>query len=151
MVRGRDIGQGVMSLINKLASPDDTVVVLLEKLFRYRRNELEKLEARNAPNSKVVSLIDKVATIENLSEGCTAVSDVTAVVDKLFSDTNDSSYVVFSTVHRAKGLEADTVVILEPKLLPLITKTSWEAQQEQNIIYVAQTRSKNRLVFQEKG
>lgn len=151
LVRGRDIGQGVIALINKLAKHEDTTVQLLDKLHKYKVAELEKLEARNAPASRVNSLIDKVGTVENLSEGCNTVADVTKVVETLFSDSDDSSYVVFSTVHKAKGLEADTVVILEPQLMPLKTKSAKDAQQEQNIIYVAQTRSKGVMVFEQKG
>jgi superfamily I DNA/RNA helicase len=69
------------------------------------------------------------------------------MIDRIFSDDTDGT--VFSSVHRAKGLEADTVYIIRPDQLPLIRKDQqeWELTQEMNLKYVALTRSKNRLVF----
>ena len=56
--------------------------------------------------------------------------------------------VVLSSVHRAKGLEAENVVILHPEKMPHPMATlEWEIEQEYNIKYVAITRSMNRLVF----
>jgi len=69
------------------------------------------------------------------------------MIDRIFSDDVDGT--IFSSVHRAKGLEADTVYIIRPDQLPLIRKnqSDWELGQEYNLKYVALTRSKNRLVF----
>ncbi len=52
-----------------------------------------------------------------------------------------------STVHRAKGLEADIVIILDNKSLPLVWngQTREEYEQELNLRYVALTRSKEEL------
>ena len=54
---------------------------------------------------------------------------------------------VFSTVHRAKGLESGRVFILELELMPLTWpgQRDWEAEQEQNIRYGAFTQSKAEL------
>jgi len=54
-----------------------------------------------------------------------------------------------TTVHKAKGLEADTTFILNPEEFPLNWKdqTEEELQQEMNIYFVALTRSKRELNF----
>ena len=57
--------------------------------------------------------------------------------------------VTLSTVHRAKGLEAERVIILRPDLLPLAVERTWEKVQERNVKYVALTRSKRELIFAE--
>jgi DNA helicase-2/ATP-dependent DNA helicase PcrA len=64
----------------------------------------------------------------------------------IFSD--DQVGVVFSSVHRAKGLEAKRVYILSPELMPhkMATKP-WELEQERNIEYVAITRTLSELVY----
>lgn len=55
----------------------------------------------------------------------------------------------FGSIHRAKGTESDHVVILGDNLLPYIPTnrelTSKETQQEENLTYVAFTRSKKNL------
>ena len=59
--------------------------------------------------------------------------------------------VVLSTVHRAKGLEWDTVYLLQPGDLPLRHIMEWgsenDRRQERNVQYVAYTRARQKLVF----
>lgn len=65
-----------------------------------------------------------------------------------FFDENINGAVILSTVHRAKGLEADTVYILDESKMPHpMAKTPEAMTQEMNLRYVALTRSKRRLVF----
>jgi DNA helicase II / ATP-dependent DNA helicase PcrA len=58
-----------------------------------------------------------------------------------------SGSISLCTVHRAKGLEAERVYILEPDDMPMSWRhqQDWEYQQELNILYVALTRSKSEL------
>ncbi len=55
--------------------------------------------------------------------------------------------VTLSTVHRAKGLEGERIFILQANDLPLTwrNQTQWQRQQEDNLLYVALTRSKSKL------
>ena len=52
-----------------------------------------------------------------------------------------------STIHRAKGLEADRVFILNFNELPYFKPNQkyWEREQEQNLKYVAVTRAMEEL------
>jgi superfamily I DNA/RNA helicase len=51
-------------------------------------------------------------------------------------------------VHKAKGLEAQRVFILEPHLMPSKwARQEWQQEQEANIIYVAVTRALETLVY----
>ena len=63
----------------------------------------------------------------------------TALVKKLDSRWQYS----ISTVHRAKGMESERVYIAEPLTLPLLweSQKQWQEQQEQNLLYVALSRS----------
>lgn len=58
-----------------------------------------------------------------------------------------SDYLILSTVHRAKGDEAKRVFVVGSNLLPFYhpSQTSWQRQQELNILYVALTRAKEEL------
>ena len=89
---------------------------------------------------------DKLDTVWALSDGAKSVNDVNTRIDKVFAE--DTPGVAFSTVHKAKGLEAEKVWILEPHLMPLsMAKKPWEQVQEHNIQYVAYTRSLHTLNF----
>ena len=55
---------------------------------------------------------------------------------------------IFSTVHKAKGLEAKDVYLLRPDLLPSPWATDEKSiQQENNLLYVAITRAQNTFTY----
>ena len=61
--------------------------------------------------------------------------------------TDEIQGIVVSTVHKIKGLEADRVFIIRPDLLPMQTPKPWQHIQEKNLQYVAYTRAKLDLIF----
>ena len=67
-------------------------------------------------------------------------------IDTIFTD--DLKGIVLSTIHKAKGLEANRVFIIRPDLLPLPQcRKGWEFIQEKNLEYVAITRAKKDLIY----
>ena len=143
VIRGRDIGKGLISLIAKMNAQDTSE--LFVKLSQYENMEVAKLLLAEK-NAQAESLQDKIDTIYAIAEGCKYVFEVERKIEDVFSDEVEG--VVFSTVHKAKGLEADNVFILKPDLMPSRhAKMSWELQQEENIMYVAYTRALKKLVF----
>ena len=90
-----------------------------------------------------------MACLYSLTGGCESVAEMTKTIDELFSeDLPRSKVVLLSTVHRAKGMEADTVWFLEPQLIPhKLAETENEIQQEFNLKFVAETRHKKKLVY----
>jgi ssDNA-binding Zn-finger/Zn-ribbon topoisomerase 1 len=143
IIRGRDIGKGLVTLINKMRC--STINDLMVSLVEYKRNEVSKLLAAEK-NSQAQAIDDKVDTIIALSEGVNSIDELINRINNIFSD--DSEGVVFSSVHRAKGLEAQRVYILKHELMPHpMAKKEWERKQEQNIRFVAYTRSLNELIF----
>jgi DNA helicase II / ATP-dependent DNA helicase PcrA len=142
-IRGRDIGKGLLNLVDKMKAVD--VNMLIIKLTTYRNQEVSKLVAADK-NSQAQGLEDKIDTIIALLDGVNTITELEHKIKNVFSDRVGG--VVFSTVHRAKGLEANRVSILRPDLLPHpMAEKLWEKQQEDNINYVALTRSKDTLVF----
>lgn len=75
-----------------------------------------------------------------------SISDLSDYIDKLFSD-NDDGFVALCTCHRAKGLEADRVFLYKPDDMPMTWRDikPWQKEQEDNLLYVALTRSKSEL------
>lgn len=68
-------------------------------------------------------------------------------IDQIFSDKD--SPVTLCTIHRANGLEADRVWIIEPNSMPVMWKKQkdWQFAQEENLLYVALARAKKELMI----
>lgn len=145
-IQGREIGQGLKSLIKKMNATD--IDHLLVKLDAWATRETEKATAKKQ-DSKVDAINDKkdciLCLIDSMDEDLRTISHLYAVIDKLFEDS--VNVVTLSTIHRAKGLEADTVFWLNSEQCPSKwAKQDWQVQQEMNLMYVAVTRAKTRLV-----
>jgi len=114
---------------------------------------------RHYRDDKTQKLGENEAAIESLRDRCTAVEacyenfavvgpdNLCKEIELLFSDENGG--VILSTIHRAKGLEANRVFILKPEFLPLTwpKQKEHEYQQELNLKYVAYTRAKQEMYF----
>ncbi len=143
-IRGRDIGKGLLDLIDKLGAL--SIADLIRKLDAYRAIEVERLTAKGNRESAIQALQDKCDTMLELTEGMADLTQLRNRISTIFDDKTKTG-VILSTVHRAKGDEAEVVWIIKPELMPLNVTQEWEQQQEQNIMYVAYTRSKHTLHF----
>lgn len=88
----------------------------------------------------LLSCYQEIKQVSNIKAFKKAVSD-------LFSESDDG--VILSTIHLAKGLEADRVVFLHPEMCPHTWKGQNKEmfQQERNLEYVALTRSRHTLIL----
>jgi DNA helicase-2/ATP-dependent DNA helicase PcrA len=148
-VQGRDIGEGLARFVDDLEGV--TVAELLRSVESYRSAELAKLSDLDDVEEEIGLVNDRADCVRAASEGCAGPADVVGKVRSLFKDVakaEQSSYVLFSSVHRAKGREAERVAILDPLSMPSpFARTVGAIEQELNILYVASTRSKHRLSF----
>lgn len=97
-------------------------------------------------NQIVISFMDKINTLEIISNGCLTGDDIIEKLKVIFSDNSDG--ICLSTIHKSKGLEADRVFIIHEDLMPSKhAKKDWEKAQEKNLMYVAYTRAKSVLGF----
>ena len=73
------------------------------------------------------------------------INELLKKIENLISSNEDA--VKLSTIHRAKGLENETIFILDFDSLPLYRddQKEWERMQERNLKYVALTRTKKIL------
>ena len=155
VIRGRDIGKNLLTLVNRVQrrTREFNYSRLLAAISEYVEREESKLRQVHK-ESQAALLRDQLETIIALSDGCQSVRDLEVRIDGdrqrgikgVFSD--DVEGVTFSSVHKAKGLEADRIFVLNPELMPFPkAKQQWEIQQEQNLLYVCWTRSKSELYF----
>jgi superfamily I DNA/RNA helicase len=142
---GRDIGKGLIALIDRLKPWD--INDLLVKLNDYKFKEIDKLE-KAGRESQAEAIKDKCDTLVALTDGVNDLTTLKARIEKIFTD--QISGISLSSVHRAKGLEADNIYVLKPHLMPFPKATKdWEVEQERNVMYVALTRAKKKLAFVE--
>lgn len=135
-IQGKDIIGGLLSIIKKL--PADNMEDFIYKLDNWKKKEID-IAKKKKKNPEII--FDKYLTLKNLSYYCETIDKLKENINLIFSDDNEE--IIFSTIHRAKGLEADRVFVLYPHLMPSRYATKdWEIQQEENIQYVAYTRSK---------
>lgn len=157
-LKGRNIGETFKTMLwqvdNNYLSRDmmtDGVFPrLYERLFEMINKEISVtgMEYEDIVNTRsIADYIDSIKALEVLSEGLTWRDDLISKIEIIFTD-NDKDGVCLSTIHKAKGLEADNVFILCPSLMPSkYAKKQWEKIAEDNLFYVAITRAKKTLNF----
>jgi DNA helicase-2/ATP-dependent DNA helicase PcrA len=150
-VLGRDIGQGLKVLIKKMNARD--IEHLRERLVGYMEREVAK--AKKDDNDKLVeSITDKVSSIlfliDVLKEDRRDLNGLDAGIDYLFKDKANA--VRLCTIHKSKGLEADTVWWLNRSECPSPwARMEHQKQEEVHLCYVASTRARNVLNLIEQG
>tara|TARA_R110000744_G_scaffold39109_4_gene89103 strand:- start:4151 stop:5617 length:1467 start_codon:yes stop_codon:yes gene_type:complete len=114
--------------------------------------EMEKLSYDKTEKGRITAFIFKEnfsnfkLLYENLANGYEKVEDLIIKVKNLFKSKKDS--IMLCTIHKSKGLEADTVYILNEKLIPSkFAKSEEQLKQEMNLKYVARTRAKEQLYY----
>lgn len=92
---------------------------------------------------------DKYLSLMALQKECVSVPEL---LQKL-EDMMRSSYgPVLTTIHGAKGLEAQRIIVLMPELMPSkYAFSDEELQQEYNLMYVAATRAIDELYYVSKA
>jgi superfamily I DNA/RNA helicase len=83
---------------------------------------------------------------DNLSDGYGTVKGLISQTKQIF--LNKMGSVELCTIHKAKGLEADVVYILNEDLIPIkFAKSKQQLTQEENLRYVARTRAKEEMYY----
>lgn len=156
-IRGKDIGTNLANMIsatdqfdlNTDLRKDGVFVRLYDRLFQTRNNIMIKrgLEAKEAcMTDAVTDLYDSIQALEVLAEGLRTEKELEGRINTVFDD--GKAGICLSTVHKAKGLEANEVYIACHSLMPSSrAERDWEIEQEKNLEYVAYTRTKMKLGF----
>lgn len=148
-IQGRNIAQGLISTITKAKT--DRVQDLIPALSDWLDKEMAKEQAKKFPSEqKIIALQDRYDCIMCFTDGLERVSDVVRKIEELFTDDKNKPGIRLSSVHRAKGLEAHRVFILQPKGAGMphpMAESDWEREQEYNLKYVAVTRAIDTLVW----
>jgi superfamily I DNA/RNA helicase len=140
-VEGRDVATGLKVAVSKLRAK--SVPDFIERVGGWLKKEVaraSKISSEDARQDKVDRLSDQADALVALAEGCASVAEIGVRIETLFGDHGEGGprQIVCSSIHRAKGLEADRVfVLVEEKKRP-----GRGGKEEANIDYVAVTRAR---------
>ena len=117
-----------------------------EKDAKKIKNSAEKEEFLEEQDDFIKRKIDFIKKQVSIRTNSHTLNEVISQIEKLI--TGSKNAVKLSTIHRAKGLENETVFILDYNKLPLKKddQKDWELVQERNLKYVALTRTKEKLI-----
>lgn len=157
-IRGKDIGLNMknavkttgMDTLNVKLDKDGVFVRLYDELFDAINDIMGKYNVTYADaveTSFVARKLDIIKALETLSNNINTSKELIDKISDIFSDKKKGG-ISLSTIHKAKGLEANNVYIVCNSLMPSeMAKKDWEIEQEYNLMYVAYTRAKNILGF----
>lgn len=140
-VKGRDIGKNIATFARKFYKAPRNMEVALGTMKEHYTKETTK----PCTFEKRRSLMDKISVVNIIASKCSYVDEVPTAIESLFSD--EKGDIVLSSIHKAKGEEADCVFIIETEDKRHGTRQEWEEVQEANCRYVAITRAKKELCF----
>ncbi len=156
---GRDLSTGIVKAIKQIGKfkgfewedfPDFLIEYKEAKIKNYekKRNKEQLTERLNDLCATISALYGAMCDPETPEEDqADSIPEMIKNIERLFSD-NPNYCIVLATAHRCKGLEAENVYILSVDLMPFSrSATGWRKVQEFNLLYVALTRCKRRLVF----
>lgn len=155
-VRGRDIGEQIAKKVKDVGRLYTEMhggepmpwPEFGKALADYEQVLTAKLSTKKNAEGAITTLQDTCEALRTIYETWHAQSAEALIgqVNSLFYDEanqREKPGINLSTVHKAKGLEAERVFIYRPETLPLVRcgQTPEDEQQEKNLRYVARTRA----------
>lgn len=153
-IEGKDIGQDLKKYLTRWKIFN--LKALSDRLYEFIKRERDKAEA-TGDDSKIATLEDQCLCLQVLIDRClslgrTSMSSLEEMIDEMFTDSVagvPQKLLTLSSIHKAKGLEAERVFILGANayMPSRYARQPWQLEQEDNLRYVAITRAKKVLVW----
>ncbi len=151
IVKGRDISKLLTKEIDAIERIDFRIENFPSSWSLHQAKKIEILKEYKNSESAIESFNDTMTAIMTIFENQTFTGFIQfkEFLEGLFSN-DELGQIVLSTIHRAKGAEAERVFLIETQDLPMEWRhqQDWEYEQEQNLHYVALTRSTSQLFIQ---
>jgi len=136
----------LMSIIDCLAEPSRAIDIVVRQMDAMLCKKYDNWDIRKADFEALKIVAAKCADISSFITEY--ILDPTAEQTRKIEDKSEEDFVIISTIHSAKGLEADTcfVINVTPDSYPSPKAVSdEEVEEERRCLYVAFTRAKNTL------
>ncbi len=144
IIKGKDIGAGLMKLIDGLKAKD--ITDLIDKIEIHKDKRIEKLtNEKDVKQSMIERVQDECACVTEIALGCKNIDEVKGRIDMIFDEKTQG--ITLSSIHRSKGLEANQVTIIDYNRVRLCNErmTPEDHCQEKNLEFVGVTRAKKIL------
>lgn len=146
---GNDIGAALMAAVDRISDGDRemTVADFEPKMVNYFTKLHDKAIA-NKWLRKADEINDKMNAIAAFMESSKTVGEMLTKIKTLFVENaldSGAACVKLMSIHKSKGLETDTVIILNTP--PVKCDKDWQQIQEKNMLLVARTRAKSALYY----
>ena len=142
-IQGKDVGKGLLSLVKKLDPAD--LADLARKLESWVQQEISRAAKKSQSAAEAIAerARDQAGMLVEFASQSGSVSELQQKILDLFDECDPSRdpFIVCSSTHKAKGLEANRVFVLTSTYF----KSRGDAQEETNLYYVAITRAKQVL------
>lgn len=146
----------LLGTIEKISNGNNnqTVSEFMVNLEEWRNEQLGKLAKRRDGEQKSVVVNDLADCLVALAETVATAGELKKKVDEIFPKDWETrkNGILLSTVHGAKGGEAETVYLYSPppkkkETVSIFDKVWTNATDRDNTLYVAVTRTKTKLVI----
>ena len=145
---GSSLKQRLLDLMGEIyetvEAEDDSYQAFVRQTESYLERKLKLYEDRDDLALLELNLKDNLKALQAIFKQCKCSTQIELeeAIESLFGKES-SNCVMLSTIHRAKGMEAARVYIADPLSLPLMWEgqKQWQMQQENNLLYVALSRS----------
>jgi hypothetical protein len=129
---GNDIGRNLIKIMKKFGATSMPQSQVYEAIHFWREDKLKKSRKR-------ASVDDQAACLRVFADQGKTLGEALAYAEGILEARGP---ITLMTVHKSKGLEFEHVILLDRHLI----QTGSDAQED-NLLYVAQTRSKNVLWY----
>jgi hypothetical protein len=160
VLKGRDFGRSIARVVEQIAlnTKKDGLKQgfvwenFAQGLMDWYKKEVRILDTKEADKPKYIALQDKYDSIMILFRNSQA-SDPFGFIEEIENlfpkEQNGVGVITLCSIHKAKGLERQAVFVLEYNKLPFSWKniTQEQAVQENNLLLVALTRSKEYMAL----
>lgn len=141
--------KGLLSLAVKWGE-EISIDSFLEYLDEHQSKEVAKYQAKDQPG-KVEWIIDRCDTLRDICRGLGnrgTTRNLTSRINLMFGVDQPNKVLTLSTIHRAKGKEWNRVYLIgRNRYMPSpYAESPEDILQEENLMYVAVTRSKDQLI-----
>ena len=104
----------------------------------WKDREIQRLTQQNR---SIAEVVDRYECFVNLCEEVDSITQLKKLIQQMFIDVQSSDIVTLSTIHRIKGKQSKNVFVLTDTL------NKGGGQEEDNLYYIAITRSSENLYF----
>lgn len=145
VIKGKDLGQSLLSILDKITEIKDLDTLLEAKLEELLKKGISRAAALNNPS--YIALEERTMIIRLLHKEFPSITELYSVIERIFTEDTGEG-VILCTCHKSKGLEADRVFFLNPELIPSQYATTEKALYgEKCLKFVAITRARKELVY----